>query len=40
LSKGARYRIDLDFRGQIIDVCDGNTVKKTNDWTVTCKGVM
>ncbi|HEX8742792.1 MAG TPA: IPT/TIG domain-containing protein [Thermoleophilaceae bacterium] len=35
---GATFTLDLDFRGQIIDTCNGNAVKETREWTVTCNG--
>ena len=37
---GTTYSIELDFRGQIIDVCKSDAVKKTNDWTVSCAGTI
>jgi hypothetical protein len=37
---GSTYSIDLDFRGQIIDLCNGNQVKNSADWTVTCSGTI
>ncbi|MEU0084734.1 hemopexin repeat-containing protein [Streptomyces sp. NPDC006274] len=34
---GTFYRIDVDFRGQLIDVCNGGTVLFTREWTVNCR---
>jgi hypothetical protein len=33
---GTFYKIDVDFRGQLIDVCNGGTVLFTREWTVKC----
>jgi hypothetical protein len=33
---GQKVRINVTFKGEIIDVCDGNKVKKSNTWTVNC----
>jgi hypothetical protein len=37
---GTTVSIDLDFRGQAIDTCNGNAVSQQNDWTVTCSGTL
>ncbi|MET7474884.1 hemopexin repeat-containing protein [Streptomyces sp. NPDC005648] len=33
---GIFFKIDVDFRGQLIDVCNGGTVLFTREWTVNC----
>jgi hypothetical protein len=33
---GTFVKIDLDFRGQIIDVCNGGVVLRTSEWLVKC----
>jgi len=35
---GKAYVVGLDFRGQIIDVCNANKVIVTRDWSVDCSG--
>jgi hypothetical protein len=37
---GTTYVIDLDFRGQIVDVCNAGQVKNTADWLVNCTGTI
>jgi hypothetical protein len=37
---GTIVSIDLDFRGQSIDTCNGNAVSQQNEWTVTCSGTL
>jgi hypothetical protein len=37
-SPGETYLVDLHFRGQAIDVCNGSQVLRANEWTVTCHG--
>ena len=37
---GDTFAVDLDFRGQIIDTCNGNAVKNTVEWTVNCTGTI
>jgi hypothetical protein len=37
---GTTFSIDVDFRGQAIDICNGGNVLNTNDWTVTCAGTL
>lgn len=34
---GTFFKIDVDFRGQLIDVCNGGTVLFTREWTVNCR---
>jgi hypothetical protein len=36
-SAGNFAKVDVDFRGQLIDVCNGGTVLFTREWTVNCK---
>jgi hypothetical protein len=38
--EGTEYDIDLQFKGQIIDTCNGNAVKRENTWSVRCSGVL
>jgi Hemopexin len=33
---GSFFKIDADFRGQLIDVCNGGAVLRSHEWTVTC----
>ena len=35
---GVSVRLNVTFRGQIIDTCDGNAIKKTTEWDVDCSG--
>ncbi|HVR47270.1 MAG TPA: IPT/TIG domain-containing protein [Candidatus Binatia bacterium] len=37
---GTTVSIDLDFRGQVIDTCNGNAVVQQIEWTVTCSGTL
>jgi hypothetical protein len=37
---GDEYDIDLQFKGQIIDICNGEAVKEEKTWSVRCKGVL
>ncbi|WP_406458011.1 hemopexin repeat-containing protein [Streptomyces sp. NBC_00876] len=34
---GAFIRIDVDFRGRVIDTCNGGAVLQQSDWTVKCE---
>jgi len=34
---GTFFKIDVDFRGQIVDVCNGGTVLRSREWTVKCE---
>jgi len=33
---GTFIKVDVDFRGQIIDVCNSGAVLRSQEWTVTC----
>lgn len=33
---GTFFKIDVDFRGQIVDVCNGEVALASNQWTVRC----
>ncbi|MBO0914313.1 hemopexin repeat-containing protein [Streptomyces laculatispora] len=35
--QGAFIRMDIDFRGRVIDTCNGGAVLQQNEWTVTCE---
>jgi hypothetical protein len=35
---GARFAIDLEFRGEIIDVCNGGVVVASSTWTIKFSG--
>jgi hypothetical protein len=37
---GTSVSVDVDFRGQAIDTCNGNTAVQQNEWTVTCSGTL
>lgn len=37
---GDVFTLDFDFRGQIIDTCNGNAVMGTAEWNVTCNGII
>ncbi len=39
-SAGTSVTVDLDFRGQAIDTCNGGTTVQQNEWTVTCSGTL
>jgi hypothetical protein len=39
-ASGATFTVDLDFRGRVIDTCNGNVVKNFNEWTVRCSGTI
>lgn len=34
---GTFFKIDVDFRGQVVDVANGETVLATKEWTVRCE---
>jgi len=34
---GTFVKVDVDFRGQIVDVCNGGTVLSSREWTVKCE---
>jgi hypothetical protein len=34
---GSFVTIDVDFRGQLIDLCNGGAVLQTSEWTVNCQ---
>ncbi|OIJ66572.1 hypothetical protein WN71_017935 [Streptomyces mangrovisoli] len=34
---GSFFSIDVDFRGQVVDVCNGGAILFTNEWTVRCQ---
>jgi hypothetical protein len=40
LPTGYQYDVQLDFIGQIVDVCNSNTVIQSSAWTVSCQGVI
>jgi hypothetical protein len=33
---GSTFKIDIDFRGQLIDTCNGGAVLSSHEWTVNC----
>jgi len=37
---GTTFAMDIDFRGQVIDTCNGGAVIQQNEWTVTCSGTL
>ncbi|NUL82302.1 MAG: hypothetical protein HUU60_06215 [Armatimonadetes bacterium] len=37
---GNTYEVNLSFRGEIVDVCNGNKVVRTTTWTVKCSGTL
>ena len=34
---GTSCKVDIDFRGQLIDVCNGGAVLSSREWTVKCQ---
>lgn len=38
IPNGVTFELDADFRGQIIDVANGNQVIATREWNVHCRG--
>lgn len=37
---GTNVSVDLDFRGQAVDTCNGTATVQQNEWTTTCSGTL